>query len=153
MVGRALSDLVRSVLAIAVMVVVGVLIGFSPRGSVLEWAMGLGLLLLFTFAVSWIAVAVALLLSRNPTAVTGLVFVAVLPLTFASGAFVPISTLPGWLQPFAANQPVSQLIEALRAYTLGLPAGSAPLWVVGWSALLIAIGVPAAAFLYRRMGR
>jgi ABC transporter DrrB family efflux protein len=153
MVGRALSDLVRSLLAIAVMVVVGLLIGFSPSGSVLDWTIGLGLLLLFTFAASWIAVAIAMFLWRNPTAVQGLLFVLILPLTFASGAFVPTETLPSWLQAFAANQPVSQLVTALRAYTLGQPAGSATLVVVAWSVALIAIGIPLSAWMYRRMAR
>lgn len=153
MVGRALSDLVRSLIAIVVMIGVGVLIGFAPAGSPADWLLALGLLVLFTFAVSWIAVAVALLLWRNPLAIQGVLFVVVFPLAFLSSAFVPSATLPGWLQPFAANQPVSELVDALRALMLGQPAGAAPMWAALWALGLIAIGIPVSARLYRRMAR
>jgi ABC-2 type transport system permease protein len=153
MVGRALSDLVRSLIAIAVMVVAGLFIGFAPSGSIAGWALGIGLLLLFTFAVSWIAIAIALLLWRNPLVIQGVVFMVVLPLSFLSSAFVPVSTLPAWIQPFAANQPVSQLVDALRALMLGLPPGDAPFWVVVWSAVLIVVGIAVSVRLYRRMAR
>ena len=108
---------------------------------------------MFTFAVSWIAVAVALLLWRNRLAIQGVLFVVVFPLAFLSSAFVPSATLPVWLQPFAANQPVSQLVDALRALMLGQPAGAAPVWAAAWAFGLIAIGIPVSARLYRRMAR
>jgi ABC-2 type transport system permease protein/oleandomycin transport system permease protein len=153
MIGRALSDLARSLVAIVVMIGVGILIGFAPAGGVGAWLLGLGLLLLFTFAVSWIAVAIALLLWRNPLAIQGVLFMAIFPLSFLSTAFVPADTLPGWLQVFAANQPVSQLVNALRALMLGQPAGAAPIWVAIWSLGMIAVGIPISVRLYRRMAR
>src|SRR5262245_32964739 len=116
MIGRALFDLLRSLLAIAIMLLVGLLVGFSPSGSVVQWAAGLGLLILFTFAVSWVGIVVALLLARNPVAVQAVLFIAIFPLTFASGAFVPTATMPEWLQGFAANQPVSLLVTSLRGF-------------------------------------
>ncbi len=104
MVGRAVSDLVRSLIAIVVLIGVGVLIGFAPAGSPLDWLLALALLVLFTFALSWIAVAVALLLWRNPLAIQGVLFVVVFPLAFLSSAFVPSATLPG-LAPAVRGEP------------------------------------------------
>jgi len=153
MVGRALSDLVRLLLSIAVMVVTGFLIGFAPSGGPVAWLEGLALLLVFSFAVSWIAIAIALLLWRNPLAVQSTAFVVVFPLTFLSSAFVPASTLPAWLRPLAANQPVSVLIDTLRALMLGQPVGDGPLRVVAWAIVLIAVGIPLSARLYRRINK
>lgn len=153
MLGRALSDLVRSLIAIMVMIGVGVLIGFAPAGSPSDWLLALGLLVLFTFAASWIALAVALLLWRNPLAIQGVLFTVVFPLAFLSSGFVPTQTLPSWLQSFASNQPVSQLVNALRALMLGEPAGDGPMSVVAWALSIIAIGVPLSARLYTRMSR
>jgi ABC-2 type transport system permease protein len=151
MVGRAISDLVRLLAAIVVMVVTGVLIGFAPGGDPADWMLGLGLLLAFAFAVSWIAIAIALLLWRNPLAVQGVAFVVIFPLVFLSSAFVPAATLPGWLRAFAANQPVSVLIDTLRALMLGQPVGNGPILVVVWTLAFVAVGIPLSARLYRRM--
>jgi ABC-2 type transport system permease protein/oleandomycin transport system permease protein len=151
MVGRALSDLLRSLIAILVMIGVGLLIGFSPQGSLLDWLAGLGLLLAFTFAVSWIGVVIGLLMWRNPVAVQSVFFIVVFPLTFISSAFVPVSTLPGWLGSFAAAQPVSQLVDALRSLILGTPTGDAPAWVMLWTIGLTVVGISLSARLYRRL--
>jgi ABC-2 type transport system permease protein/oleandomycin transport system permease protein len=151
MVGRALSDLLRSLLAIVVMIAVGLLIGFSPSGSVMDWLAGLGLLLAFTFAASWIGVVIALVMWRNPVAVQSVFFIVVFPLTFISSAFVPVATLPGWLQGFAANQPVSQLVDALRALILGQPVGDAPTWVLAWTVGMVLVGIMLSARLYRNL--
>ena len=151
MMGRAFSDLIRSVIAIAVMVVVGLAMGFEPAGSPIGWALGLVLLLAFTFAASWIGVVVALLLWRNPVAVQSVLFVVVFPLTFVSSAFVPVSTLPQWLQPFAANQPVSQMVDVLRALILGQPTGDGPIRLVAWTLAMTTIGVPVALRLHGRL--
>ena len=153
MVGRAISDLVRSVIAVVVMVLSGFLIGFAPAGGPGEWLLALGLLLAFSFAMSWIAIAIALLLWRNPVAIQGVVFVVVLPLSFLSSAFVPAETMPAWLRAFAANQPVSQLVDALRALMLGQPVGNGPLVVIAWTLALVVVGIPLSARLYRRISQ
>jgi ABC-2 type transport system permease protein len=153
MIGRALFDLGRSLVAVVVMVIAGVLIGFAPAGGVGDWLLALLLLLVFTFAVSWIAIAIALLLWRNPLAIQSVVFVIILPLTFLSSAFVPTETLPTWMRSVAASQPVSQLIDTLRALMLGRPAGNGPVVVLAFAVALVAIGIPLSARLYRRMAR
>lgn len=150
-VGRALSDLLRSMIAIAVMIGVGLLIGFAPRGTPLDWLAAIGLLLAFEFGASWVGIVIGLLMWRNPVAVQGIFFVIVFPLTFISSAFVPVATLPAWLQGFAANQPVSQLVDAIRALTMGHPAGNAPLLVLAWTIGLTAVGIWVSARLYRRL--
>lgn len=151
MLGRALSDLLRSLIAVAVMIAVGALIGFRPEGSPLDWLAGIVLLVLFTFAASWIGVVLALVLWRNPVVVQSVFFAVVFPLCFISSAFVPVATLPGLLQSFAANQPVSQLVDALRSLMAGQSPGDAIVWVLLWTAGMIVVGVSLSAFLYRRL--
>jgi ABC-type multidrug transport system permease subunit len=78
-------------------------------------------------------------------------FIVVFPLTFISSAFVPVSTLPEWLRSFAADQPVSQLVDALRSLIGGTPTGDAPAWVLIWTIGLTALGIALSARLYRRL--
>src|SRR5690606_26848555 len=127
--GRTLTDLLRGILASLVMLGVGLAVGFRPDGDVGGWLAGFGLLLLFGFAFSWVGVTVGML-ARTPEAVQAFMFVAIFPLTFASSAFVPTETMPSWLRAFAENQPMTQTVDALRAYVLGQSPGSA-----AWQAL------------------
>jgi ABC-2 type transport system permease protein/oleandomycin transport system permease protein len=77
-------------------------------------------------------------------------FVAVFPLTFASSAFVPTSTMPSWLQAFAANQPFTQVVNAVRAFILGQPVGSAGWQSLIWGLGLLVVFVPLSVYLYER---
>jgi ABC-2 type transport system permease protein/oleandomycin transport system permease protein len=118
---------------------------------VVGWLAGLGLLLLFGFALSWVGVAVGVLM-RSPEAVQAAMFVAVFPLTFASSAFVPTSTMPSWLQAFAAHQPMTQVVNALRAFILGQPVGSAGWQSLAWGLGVLLIFAPLSVWLYQRKG-
>ncbi len=147
--GRTLTDLLRGVLAVVIMLIVGLAVGFRPHGSIAGWFAGLGLLLLFGFALSWVGVTAGVLL-RTPEAVQAGMFIAVFPLTFASSAFVPTSTMPSWLQSFAVNQPMTQVVNAIRAYILGQPVGSYAWHSLIWGLGILVIFVPLSVMLYER---
>lgn len=147
--GATITDLLRGTLAVAIMFVVGVAVGFRPEGNVLDWAIGLGLLLLFAFAFAWIGVTIGMLVG-TPEAVQAALFIVVFPLTFASSAFVPVDTMPSWLQTFANNQPITKVIDTLRNVFLGQPYGHDALYTLGWSLLLLAIFFPIAIALYKK---
>jgi ABC transporter DrrB family efflux protein len=147
--GRTLTDLLRGALAVAVMWIVGLLVGFSPEGNVLNWAGAIGLLLLFGFALSWVGVALGMLM-RTPEAVNGIIFVAIFPLTFASSAFVPTDTMPSWLQAFAERQPMTLVINGVRDLVLGGSGGPDLLAAVGWAVGLLVVFFPIGVWLYQR---
>jgi ABC-2 type transport system permease protein len=147
--GRTLADLVRNAFVIALMAVVGFAVGWRPgtgAGSVLA---GMLLMLLFGYAVSWIFAAVGLAV-RDPEAAQAASFPVLAPLVFASSAFVPIATMPGWLQGFAANQPLSVVVSAVRDLTLGAPASSDVLTALAWCLGIVAVAAPLAVRFYRR---
>ena len=108
----------------------------------------LGLLLLFTFAFSWLSAVIGLL-AKSVEAVQWFGFVLVFPLTFASAAFVPTETMPKYLRIFAENQPVTHVIEAMRALMVGTPLGNHGWATLIWCLAIIAICIPLAAHLFR----
>ena len=124
--GRTTADLVRNVFVVTLMAVVGFLVGFRPGAGPLAFLAGLLVLLLFGYALSWVFVLVGLGAANAETAQAAS-FPTLFPLVFASSAFVPVETMPGWLQPFAANQPVTVTVDAVRALMLGGPTASAVL--------------------------
>ncbi len=147
--GRTVTDLLRGILAVAIMFIVGLAVGFRPEGNVLDWVIGLGLLLLFAFAFSWIGVTIGMAVG-SPEAVQAALFIFVFPLTFASSAFVPVETMPAWLRTFAQNQPLTKVIDTLRNIFVGQPWHTDALWTLGWSVLLLAIFFPVAISLYKK---
>lgn len=146
--GHVTADLVRNIIQSTVMIIVALLVGFRPEASVTEWGMIIGLILLFSFAMSWIA-AIMGLLAKTVEAVQWMGFFLVFPLTFASAAFVPTDSMPWGLRLFAENQPVTHVIEALRALMVGTPIENHGILAVIWCVAIIAIAVPYAAHLFR----
>lgn len=147
--GRTLSDLVRNVFVLLLLFGVGTAIGFRIATGPLEALAAFGLMLLFGYAWSWIGATIGLSL-RDPESVQAAGFVWIFPLIFASSLFVPVDTMPGWLQAFARNQPVSLTATAVRALVLG-----GPVWTHVWKALLwlaglLVVFVPLAVSRYRR---
>jgi ABC transporter DrrB family efflux protein len=147
--GRTLTDLLRATLAVAIMWGVGLLVGFRPAGGILGDAAAIGIMLLFGFALSWVGVATGALV-RTPEALQGIIFAAVFPLTFVSSAFVPTDTMPGWMQIFAENQPMTQVVNAVRDLTLGTHLYSAEVPSVLWSAGILLVAFPLGLWLYNR---
>jgi ABC transporter DrrB family efflux protein len=149
LIGRTVSDTVRNALTVAVMIAVGMLVGFRFRGSVLGAVGGVALLLLFGFALSWLAVLIGLSVGSVEAAQSaGLMWL--FPLTFASSAFVPPETMPGWLRAFAEHNPVSVTVDTLRALFNGTAVGSAGWQVAAWMIGLIAVFLPLSVAKFRR---
>ena len=117
LVGRVSADAVSNAVGLAIIILVGLAVGFRP-GSLLGLLAGFGLLLLFTLATSFLFALIGLIVS-NSQAVNAATFPVVFPLTFASSAFVPTTTMPDWLRVFADHQPVTIVINTVRDLTLG----------------------------------
>ena len=147
--GRVVATLIRNLFTLAMVVAVGLIVGFRPSGQPIELAAGLGLLLLFGFAISWIGVSVGLLV-RNLEAVQNVTMTLVFPLTFLSSAFVPTQTMPTVLRVFVAHQPMTYVIDAVRALVLGQPLGAEAWLAFGWSLALVGIFFPIAITAYGR---
>ena len=128
------------------MVVVGTIIGFRFSAGVLAALGFFGLALAFGFAMSWIAVNIGLKV-RSTEAAQSAGFVWLFPLTFASSAFVPVGSMPGWLQAFAERNPITIMVNALRALTLGGPTATHVWPALAW---IVAI-TPLAVRQYRRL--
>jgi ABC transporter DrrB family efflux protein len=157
--GRTLSDLLRSAVTLALMLAVGYAIGFRWQQGFLGLLAALGIGLVFGYAWSWVMAVVALTV-RTAEAVQVAVFMGVFLLAFTSSVFVPTQTMPSWLEPFAANQPVTVATNALRGLILGpgaLPPGTTVAGQVAvtltWSAAILAVFAPLAVRLYRRSVR
>jgi ABC-2 type transport system permease protein/oleandomycin transport system permease protein len=148
--GRTLADLVRNVLIIALMIVVGYVIGFEFGSGMLDALAAVAIVACFGLALSWIFAFVALTV-RGAEAAQSAGFVAIFPLVFASSVFVPVDSMPNWLQVFAEISPVTLTADAARGFALGggtadsLPGATA--WIVG----LLTVFIPLCVWRYRRM--
>ena len=147
--GRTLTDVVTNTLSVVVLLVTGLLIGFSFDAGVVEIVGGFLLLLLFGYAFSWVFALLGLLVS-SPEAANSLGFIAVFPLTFISSAFVPVESMPSALRWFAEINPFSVVVEAMRALWVGAPAHNSVWGAVVWSLVILAIFAPLAVSRYRR---
>ena len=147
--GRTLSDVVTNARSVTVLLVTGIIIGFSFDASLIEVVGGFGLLLLFGYAFSWIFALLGLIVS-SPEAANSLGFIAVFPLTFISSAFVPVESMPAGLQWFAEINPFTIVVDAMRSLWVGAPAGNNVWGAVAWSLVIIAVFAPLAVSRYRR---
>jgi ABC transporter DrrB family efflux protein len=147
--GRTVTDLFRALLAVAIMWIVGMLVGFRPEGGVLASAAAIGLMLLFGFALSWVGIAAGALV-RTPEALQGIIFAVVFPLTFVSSAFVRPEDMPDWLGWFAERQPMSLVIDAVRDLTILGEFGPSFIPAVLWSVIPLVVFVPLGIWLYNR---
>jgi ABC-2 type transport system permease protein/oleandomycin transport system permease protein len=146
--GRTTADLVRNIFVVIIMTIVGFLVGFRPTTGVVPYVAGVLLILLFAYALSWGFAIVGLSATNSETAQV-VSFPLVFPLTFISSAFVPISSMPSWLQGFATYQPVSVTITACRALMLGGPTATWVIQSVAWTVGFLIILVPLAVRRYR----
>jgi ABC transporter DrrB family efflux protein len=150
LVGRTVADLVRNVLIIGLMTVVGYLIGFRFQAGLLNALGCVAVVSAFGLALSWLFAFVALTV-RGAEAAQSAGFVVIFPLVFASSVFVPVASMPDWLQAFAKLSPVTLTANAGRTYALdgGVPASLAgtAAWIIG----LLAIFIPLCVWRYRRM--
>jgi ABC-2 type transport system permease protein len=154
--GRVSADTVLVAWGALVMTAIGFAVGFRLGGSALDGLAAFGLTLLYGFAFVWLFVAMGLA-AGSPQAAQGLSFL-VFPLSFVSSAYVPVSTMPGWMQGFANNQPMTQMVNTVRLLTggpqaqqlLGHPV-SYYLWPsLLWSLGLVVVFAPLAAWKLKK---
>jgi ABC transporter DrrB family efflux protein len=146
--GRAAADAVRNLFVLGLMTAIGAAIGFRFHAGPGAALAAIGLALLVGLAFSWINALIGLLVRDAESAgLAGLL--TVIPLIFTSSTFVPVATMPGWLQAFAKINPVTVTVDALRALCLGGPTAG-PVWhALAWLGGLLAVTIPAAVLRYR----
>jgi ABC-2 type transport system permease protein len=148
--GRTLGDVVTNTFQLVVMFAVGLLVGFNFSGSVGEVIAGIALCLLIGYAFSWVFAFIGLTAS-SPEAANAYGFTILFPLTFVSSAFVPVDSMPSWLQPIAEHNPFTYMVDAARALFLGTPAGNDVWLALLWTIAIIVVFAPLSAWRYRRV--
>lgn len=148
-IGHITADLVRNVISGAIIIAMGFLVGFRPTASLTEWLLVIGLSMLFTLAISWLSAILGLVV-KSLEAAQWVGFVIIFPLTFVSSAFVPTDTMPAALRAFAENQPLTHVIDTVRALLVGTPLDSSGWLAVVWCVAIIVISVPLTSWLFRR---
>jgi ABC transporter DrrB family efflux protein len=147
--GRTLSDVVTNSLSIVVLVVTGLIVGFTFHSSPPQVIAGFVLLLFFGYAFSWFFAWIGLIVS-SPEAANSVGFIAVFPLTFISSAFVPVASMPSVLQAFAKVNPITLMVNAMRSLWVGGPAHNYVWGSIVWTLVIIAVFAPLAVARYRR---
>ncbi len=158
--GRSFADVIYNAGILVVLMVSGWFVGWTVRTDVLQFLAGVGLLLLFAFSMSWIGIWLGL---SVPSVEVGqqVSFITIFPITFISNAFVPIQTMPSWLQPFAEWNPVSTLTASVRSLwgnpnpfaTQNFPSQQPILVTLLWVAVVLAVFVPLGVRKYRSVSR
>jgi ABC transporter DrrB family efflux protein len=147
--GRTIADFVRNVWVVILMSIVGFAVGFRIQTNAIAALAAVAMILLFAFSLSWVFAYIGLAVA-NPEAAQAASFPILAIFVFASSAFVPLNTMPGWLQAFAAHQPVTAAINAVRALVLGGPTASYVVAAIAWCIGIVAVFAPLAVHRYRR---
>jgi ABC-2 type transport system permease protein len=153
---RAIADTLILALAAAATVAIAFAVGFRLRGSALDGVAAFGLVIAFGFAFEWLFITMGLF-AGNAQAAQGMGMI-VFPFAFISSAYIPVATMPGWLQVFAKHQPLTYMVDATRALTLGPhaqallghPAGYFITRAAIWALAIVAVSLPVAVARYRR---
>jgi ABC-2 type transport system permease protein/oleandomycin transport system permease protein len=147
--GRTLADVFTNLLSVVILVITGLIIGFSFHTGVLHVVAGLALLLVFGYAFSWLFAFLGMIVS-SPEAANSVGFIAVFPLTFISSAFVPVGSMPAVLRAFAKVNPFTVTVDAMRSLWLGTPAGNNVWGAFVWGFVILAVFAPLAVWRYRQ---
>jgi ABC transporter DrrB family efflux protein len=148
--GRTLADISTNVVQLVVMLAVGLAVGFRFATGFLEIVAGILLLLLIGYAFSWVFAFIGLSAS-SPEASNAYGFTILFPLTFVSSAFVPVSTMPSWLEPVAEHNPFTTMVDAARALFLDLDAGNDVWLAILWSVAIALVFGLLSVWRYRRV--
>jgi ABC-2 type transport system permease protein/oleandomycin transport system permease protein len=149
LVGRTWADLFRNFFVVILMAVVGFLVDWRINTNFLGLVAALAIVLAFAYSLSWLFAIVGLSVPDAETAQAAS-FPLLAPLVFASSAFVPLSSMPGWLQVYAAHQPVTATVNASRAMTLGGPTQRNVLEPLPWIVGIVVLCAPLAVRTYRQ---
>lgn len=147
--GRTVADMIRNLVVACILLAVGSIIGFRFMNGFVNALGMVGIMLLFGFAFSWVAAFIGLSVADAETAQLAS-FLFIFPFTFASAAFIPVRTMPHWLQKFANNQPITYVSNAARQLALGLPSNGAIWKLFLWIAGILIVFVPLAIRTYRK---
>jgi ABC-2 type transport system permease protein len=148
--GHVIASITRDVASSILVLAVAFGIGFRAAASPLDWLAAAAILVLYMAAVSWLAAAIGLL-TRSPEAAGNVTF-AMMFLPYLSSAFVPIDTMPSWIQGFAAREPITAVIDSFRGLLLHTATGAEPLLAVGWCAGIVLASIALATALFRHRG-
>ncbi|MET0967195.1 MAG: ABC transporter permease, partial [Nakamurella sp.] len=143
LVGAVIADIGRYFILCFVTLGFGMIMGFRIETNALAAAAGIGISIAFALCFCWISVFVGMKV-RTSGAVQGIMFLIVLPLSFASNTFVNPETMPEWLQTFVQINPISQLVTTMRGLMIGGPVAESLLWTLVWMAILLIVFVPLA---------
>jgi ABC-2 type transport system permease protein len=146
--GHVVASVLRNLISTILVLGVALLIGFRPSAGPLEWLEAGGILVAYIFALSWLSAVVGLF-AKSPEAASGFSFFFLF-LPYPSCAFVPIATMPSWIQGFAQHQPVTPVTETLRGLLIGTPVGSSPWISLTWCGGILVVSVVLASFLFPR---
>jgi ABC-2 type transport system permease protein len=147
--GHVVASLARNVVSAALVLGVALLIGFRPTAGAWEWAAAAGVLLVFILAMSWFSAVIGLV-ARSPEAASAFTFFVIF-LPYPSSAFVPIESMPGWIQGFAEPQPVTPVVESLRGLLVGDgPSGADLTLAFVWSGVILVASIALSSVLFRR---
>lgn len=147
--GRILADLVKQAWCIFLLLAIGFLLGFRLGAPFFGLLIMMALVLTFALAMSWVMVLVGVV-ARDPEHVQLFGFTALFPVTFVSSAFVPVETMPAWLQGVVIANPVSLLTEASRGLMLGGPVLEPALWSLVWTVAITAVFAPLSVWALKR---
>ena len=148
LVGALLAEAVRALVASAIVIAVGLLMGFRPNGGITGVIAAVAIVVVFSVSLAWVWAWIGLLV-RSPAAVSTLSFLVQFPLTFASNVFVDPKTMPGWLHSFVDVNPVSLLATTVRDLMAGTASATQVVWVLLASAAVTAVFAPLTTRLYR----
>jgi ABC-2 type transport system permease protein len=147
--GHIFSDLIRNIISGAIIIAVGYAVGFRPNATAVEWLLVAGLALLFTLAISWLSAILGLIV-KSLEAAQWIGFIVIFPLTFISSAFVRPEKLPPVLEAFAANQPLTHVIDTMRHWLVGEPLDDSGWFALIWCVGIIIVSVPLTTWLFKR---
>lgn len=150
--GHVVASLVRNLIATGIVIGIAFLVGFRPNAGVAAWAGAVGMITLFILTFTWLFAAIGLV-AKTPAAASGYGF-ALLFLPYLSSAFVPTNTMPSWLQGVAEHQPITPVIETIRALLTGSPVHDQIWWALGWCALILGAALVWSTWsFHRKAGR
>jgi ABC-2 type transport system permease protein len=141
--GHVVGSTLRTFTGIALVVAIALAIGFRPTSDPVRWLAAIGLVILMLYAVAWLAAGIGLFAGNASGAASMASLLSLLP--FLSGAFVPTSTMPGWLQVFTANQPMTHIEDALRGLLMDTSVGDH-----GWISIVWLVGIALVGYLWSR---
>jgi len=146
--GHVVASLLRNLVATAIVIGVGILVGFRPDASVMDWLALAGLIALYILAITYLFAAIGLA-AGSPEGANGYGFI-LLFLPYLSSAFVPVASMPEWLQPVATYQPITPIVDTIRGLLTSDPLGAAPFWAIGWCLVILVGSALWGAWLFGR---